>query len=92
MANGSIGGGQLGQARNRGEGVVQALVLVLAVFVAPVGLLVATALGFVAYRNGQRPKAIRYFIFAAIALVILLFLVLVGLRTSTGGSGGIVHY
>jgi hypothetical protein len=77
----------------RSDALVTGITFVLAVVAPPVGLAAAIAFGVVAARHGARTRARLFFIIAGIAAVIIVTLVLIGFRASTGGSGsgGVIH-
>jgi uncharacterized membrane protein YozB (DUF420 family) len=87
MANLSADG-HLQPGVRRGDGFVLGVTLVLAVVLSPIGLITALAFGIAARRRGERERASRFFIVAAVALVVLAVLCLVGLGVHAGSSTG----
>jgi heme O synthase-like polyprenyltransferase len=73
---------------HRGDGFVLGVALVLAVVLSPIGLIIALAFGIAARRQGQRERASRLFIVAAVALVVLAVLCLIGSGVHSGSGTG----
>lgn len=72
---------------SRSDGIFLTVTLILAVLLPPIGLIAAVASGIAERRHGDHRKASRFFVVAAIALVMLAIVTLVGLGVHTGSSG-----
>ena len=80
--------GRLQPGVRRGDGFILGVTLVLAVVLSPIGLITALAFGIAARRHGEPERASRFFILAAVALVVLVVLCMVGLGVHAGSSTG----
>jgi heme O synthase-like polyprenyltransferase len=78
--------GQLQPGVRRGDGFLLSVTLVLAVVLSPIGLITALAFGLAARRQGDRVRASRFFMVAAVALVVLVVLCMVGLGVHAGSN------